>query len=87
MRRMRFLACVALAAFATGATADETFVCGQHVIESGTGMTKFEVVQKCGEPTEKGPDRWYYANQPGGRTVVLVWQIGTLEQIQTLSNE
>ncbi len=87
MKRMSFLAGIALAAFATGASSGETFVCGQHVIETGTGVTKYEVLQKCGEPTEKAEDRWYYANQSGGRTVVLVWQIGTLEQIQTLSNE
>ena len=87
MKGTRFAFACLLAIFASNAAGGETFVCGQHVIESGTGMTREEVRMKCGEPSAKDSDRWYYENQPGGTTVVLVFQIGKLEQIETLPSE
>ena len=85
MKRLSSLAVGALLlATAQTALADDPFVCGQTMVESGVGTTREEVEEKCGPPSAKDPDRWYYKNQPGGVTVVLVFQIGTLEQIYTI---
>ena len=67
-----------------GVYASEQFVCGQSIVETGVGTTREEVLEKCGPPSAKDSDRWYYRNQPGQVTIVLVFQIGTLEQIETL---
>jgi hypothetical protein len=55
------------------------------MVETGVGTTKEEVLEKCGPPSVKTADRWYYKNQPGQVTIVLVFQIGELEQIETIS--
>ncbi len=49
------------------------------------GTTKEEVLEKCGPPTDKDMDRWYYRNQPGQITVVLTFETGKLEQIEQIS--
>ena len=88
MKRLSSLAAgTLLVVAAQSAQADDSWVCGQHVIETGTGTTREEVLDKCGPPSAKDPDRWYYKNQTGGVTVVLVFQIGTLEQIYTVPGE
>jgi hypothetical protein len=40
--------------------------CGPHLIQDGkrNGPSKYEVLKKCGEPTEKGWDTWVY-DKPG----------------------
>lgn len=87
MKGTRFALAALSLVFAANAVGDDSFVCGQHVIEAGTGMTREMVEMVCGEPTAKDADRWYYENQTGGVTVVLTFQIGTLEQIETLTKE
>lgn len=85
MKRLSSLAAGALLVVAAQtARADDPFVCGGSMVESGVGTTREEVLEKCGPPSAKDPDRWYYKNQPGQVTVVLVFQIGTLEQIYTI---
>ena len=85
MKRLSSLAAGTLLVIAAqSARADDPFVCGDTMVESGVGTTKEEVLEKCGPPSVQEPDRWYYKNQPGQVTVVLVWEIGTLEQIQTI---
>ena len=87
MKGIRFALAALSLVFATNAVGDDSFVCGQHIIEAGTGMTREMVRMVCGEPTTQDADRWYYENQPGGVTVVLTFQIGTLEQIETLPKQ
>lgn len=87
MKGTTFTLAALLLIFAANAVGDDSFVCGQHVIEAGTGMTREMVRMKCGEPTSQDSDRWYYENQTGGVTVVLTFQIGKLEQIETLPNQ
>ena len=85
MKRLSsFAAGALLVVTAQMARADDPFVCGESMVESGVGTTQEEVLAKCGPPTVKEMDRWYYKNQPGQVTVVLVWQTGTLEQIETV---
>ena len=66
------------------AHADPAFVCGDSMVETGMGTTREEVLEKCGAPTEKDEDRWYYRNQPGQITVVLTFETGKLEQIEQI---
>ena len=85
MKRLSSLAAGALLAVAAqSAQADDAFVCGQGMVETGEGTTKEEVLAKCGPPTVQEPDRWYYKNQPGQVTVVLTFETGKLEQIESI---
>lgn len=45
----------------TGAWADN-FYCGTHIIAEG--LTKDEVIQRCGQPTEQQGDTWVYDRGP-----------------------
>ena len=75
------LAAVVSAVSLTAANA-QVWNCGQTMVETGVGTTKEEVLDKCGPPTTKDADRWYYKNQPGQVTVVLTFETGKLEQIE-----
>ena len=48
--------------------------CGTHIISSGErqGPDKYEVLKKCGEPTDRFGNTWIY-EQPGGGTRVVVF--------------
>lgn len=52
----------------------ESMRCGTHIISTSErqGTGKYEVLKKCGEPSERYGNTWVY-NQPGGvrRTVVF----------------
>jgi len=85
MKRASVILLLSLSMFAMpGVHAAEQFVCGQTIVETGVGTTREEVLDKCGPPSAKDSDRWYYKNQPGQVTIVLTFQIGTLEQIETI---
>ena len=73
-----------ISAFAFGAADAQVWNCGQSMVETGMGTTKEEVLSKCGPPTTKDSDRWYYKNQPGQVTVVLTFETGKLMQIETI---
>lgn len=60
----------------------QTFSCGQSIVQTGEGTTKEEVEATCGPPSVNDWDRWYYKDQSGQVTVVLVFENGTLQQIQ-----
>ena len=60
----------------------QSFACGQHIVETGMGTTKEEVLDKCGPPTVMEGDRWYYKHQPGQVTVILTFETGKLNLIQ-----
>ena len=85
MKGASLILSLSLAMFAMQDVHAQTFVCGQTMVETGEGTTKEEVLEKCGPPSVKTADRWYYKNQPGQVTIVLVFQIGELEQIETIS--
>ena len=85
MKRLSSLSAGAVLVFAADMiAADPAFICGESMVETGEGTTKEEVLMKCGPPTVKGEDQWYYKNQPGQITVVLTFETGKLEQIQQI---
>lgn len=66
------LTCMAaLALFPLAANAG-SMRCGSHVIQDQqrNGASKYEVLKKCGEPTDKGWDTWIYAK--AGKAVYTV---------------
>ena len=66
MKPSRLVLVIVLSLFAFhAATAQDTFVCGQTLVETG-------------------PDRWYYKDQPGGVTVMLIFENNMLEQIRNI---
>lgn len=84
MRASSVILGLSLSLATTHAANAQPFMCGESMVETGMNTTKEEVLEKCGPPTVKTEDRWYYKNQPGGVTVVLVFQIGELEQIEQI---
>ncbi len=84
MKQSSLVLAIVISAFSIGAAASQTFVCGQSMVETGMGTTREEVLDKCGPPTTKDSDRWYYKNQPGQVTVVLTFETGKLMQIETI---
>ena len=46
--------------------------CGSHLIQDGqrNGPTKYEVLKKCGQPSEQGWDTWIY-ERPGAPSYSL----------------
>lgn len=82
MKRMRLILVLSLSVFAIHVAHAQSFMCGQGMVETGMGTTREEVLDKCGPPTAKDEDRWYYKNQPGQVTVVLTFETGKLEQIE-----
>lgn len=87
MKSSRLLLVSFLSLFAFHAATAQTFVCGQTLVETDVGTTKEEVLEKCGPPSVKGPDRWYYKDQPGQVTVVLTFENGLLQQIENIPQE
>ena len=84
MTRASLILTLSLLMFATQGVHAQTFVCGQTMVETGMGTTKEEVLEKCGHPSVKTADRWYYKNQPGQVTIVLTFETGKLEQIESI---
>jgi len=85
MKRASAILVLSLSMFAMqGVHAGDFFVCGQTMVSTGEGTTREEVLEKCGPPSAKDSDRWYYKNQPGQVTIVLVFETGKLEQIETI---
>ncbi|MDX2316264.1 MAG: DUF2845 domain-containing protein [Gammaproteobacteria bacterium] len=84
MKRASVILVLSLSVFAMQGVHAQPFVCGQSMVETGVGTTKEEVLEKCGPPSAKDSDRWYYKNQPGQVTVVLTFETGKLEQIESI---
>jgi hypothetical protein len=84
MRGTSLILVLSLSIFAIHGANAQPFVCGQSMVETDVGTTKEEVLEKCGPPTVKGEDRWYYKNQPGQVTVVLTFETGKLQQIERI---
>jgi hypothetical protein len=84
MRQSSLVLAFLISAFVTSTANAQVWACGQSMVETGQGTTKEEVLDKCGPPTTKDSDRWYYKNQPGQVTVVLTFETGKLMQIETI---
>ena len=84
MKQSSLVLAIVISAFSIGAANAQVWNCGQSMVETGMGTTREEVLDKCGPPTTKDSDRWYYKNQPGQVTVVLTFETGKLEQIETI---
>ena len=84
MKQSSLVLAFLILAFAFSAANAQVWNCGQSMVETGMGTTKEEVLAKCGPPTTKDSDRWYYKNQPGQVTVVLTFETGKLMQIESI---
>lgn len=84
MRRFKLIPAILVAMLAAGTASAQIWECGESMVETGVGTTKEEVLEKCGPPTSKDSDRWYYRNQPGQVTVVLTFETGKLMQIERI---
>lgn len=65
-------------AFASG-----SMRCGTHIISSGErrGPDKYEVLKKCGEPTNRAGNSWTYKQSGGATRVVVFDQSGRVSRI------
>jgi len=57
--------------------------CGTHIISAGArnGTDRYEVLKKCGEPTQRHGDTWIYELTGGARRVVVFGADGNLSRI------
>lgn len=57
--------------------------CGTHIVTGGQrhGPGKYEVLKKCGEPTQRNGDTWIY-DKPGNKHVVFFDASGRLMRIE-----
>jgi len=84
MKQTSLILALSLSLFAIHPVHAQQFVCGESIVETDVGTTKEEVLAKCGPPTVRGEDRWYYKNQPGQVTVVLTFETNQLQNIETI---
>jgi hypothetical protein len=65
------------------AFADGSMRCGTHIISSGErrGPDKYEVLKKCGEPTNRSGSTWTYEQSGGATRVVVFDQSGKVSRI------
>ena len=75
---------LALAYFIAHDAFADPFPCGSSAVETGMGTTKQEVLDKCGPPSEKDTDHWYYKHQTGQVTVVLTFENDQLQGIERI---
>jgi len=78
-------AAIAVVGVATTAVADD-MRCGNELISGDQihPLIKAQVLEKCGEPTDKGYERWYYKEQ--GKILVFNGN-GELDHIEDASEE
>ncbi len=65
--------------FAGAASADD-FICGTHIVEEG--LTKGEVLQRCGEPASQFGSHWVYDFGPGEFKMLVHFQGDEVEDIE-----
>ena len=58
--------------------------CGNHVIQSGgrSGPGKYEVLKRCGSPTERFGNSWVYERKGGKRVVIVFKDSGVISSIK-----
>ena len=65
------------------AYADGSMRCGSHIISAGerNGAGRYEVLKKCGEPTDRSGNTWVYEKSGGARHVVVFDASGRVSRI------
>jgi len=85
--RIKLCITTALAAAALISTAAQatSMRCGSHIIsgEQRHGIGRYEVLKRCGEPTERYGDTWIYDEPGKDRRVLRFGPDGTLSDIST----
>lgn len=58
--------------------------CGTHIVTGGQrhGPGKYEVLKKCGEPTQRHGNTWIYDKSSNTKYVVIFDQSGRLMRIE-----
>ena len=89
MRKSKHLILVAALAAIAPFVATDVFAasmrCGGHIISAGQrhGMGKYEVLKRCGQPTERYGNTWIYEKQGQQRRVLRFGADGMLSDIST----
>lgn len=60
---------LAMLAIAPYASADDEFYCGSKIVTEG--LSKAQVLERCGEPRDKSVDQWVYDRGPDDFDVLL----------------
>ena len=72
------LVMLGLIAFSTSSVADPGFRCGNDLLQTGVGTSRYLVLKKCGEPTYRDGYRWYYDRGEAFLTVLVFDDNGEL---------
>ena len=83
---LNLITALALTLFLVGTAGAASMRCGGHIISSGQrhAMGKYEVLKRCGEPTERSGNTWIY-DEPGKmRRVLRFGADGMLSDISTV---
>lgn len=85
MQLSRWVCAACMAVFSTLASADDTFRCGNRLIEPG--MTQAEVLQLCGEPSERSVEVQDVrsGNRVVGKTQVQRWTYSSYAATRVLT--
>ncbi len=71
MRSLRVVFLSATLFATTDLSADPNLICGTYMIQCCLGITKVEIVQKCGEPSVAYGNIWFYKHRYGQKTMIL----------------
>lgn len=84
--RLCLLTALGTGLFATGVQGD-SMRCGSHIISTGQrdGIGKYEVLKRCGEPTERRGNVWIYDEPGKPRRALRFGADGALTDIDTLN--
>ena len=65
------------------AYADGSMRCGSHIISAGerNSASMYEVLKKCGEPTNRSGNTWVYEKSGGARRIVVFDASGRVSRI------
>ena len=82
---LTLVAATAVTFFAVSVAEAASMRCGSHIISSGQrhAMGKYEVLKRCGEPTERFGNTWVYDEPGKSRRVLRFGADGKLSDIQS----
>jgi hypothetical protein len=77
------------AAFAVTTAEAASMRCGSHIIQNDTldGISQYEVLKRCGEPTERYGNTWVYDRPGQMRRQLRFGPDGMLEDIDMVPDE
>lgn len=80
---------LAAAVFTVTTAQASSMRCGSHIIESDTldGVSQYEILKRCGEPTERYGNTWIYDRPGQMRRQLKFGPDGMLEAIDMVPNE